>query len=85
MAVAVFHAGVEQKWWAGLAVCEGGGDDAAVGVDDITKALTQRPAPRCDQIAWSLVGLSMAAWNAVLSLALAAFALRAAFVNGRAR
>jgi disulfide bond formation protein DsbB len=85
MAVAIFHAGVEQKWWAGLAVCEGGGDDTAVGVDDITKALTQRPAPRCDQIAWSLFGLSMAAWNAILSLALAAFALRAAFANGRAR
>jgi disulfide bond formation protein DsbB len=85
MAIAIFHAGVEQKWWAGLAVCEGSGDDTGVGVDDITKALNRRPAPRCDQIAWSLFGLSMAAWNAIISLALAAFAFRAAFAAGRAR
>ena len=85
VAIAVFHAGVEQKWWAGLAVCEGSGDDTAIGVDDLTKALNRRPAPRCDQIPWSLFGLSMAAWNAIVSLALAAFAFRAAFAQGRAR
>ncbi len=84
MAVGIFHAGVEQKWWAGLAVCEGG-DDLAVGVDDLTKALNRRPAPRCDQIAWSLFGLSMAAWNAIISLALAAFAFRAACAGARPR
>lgn len=85
MATGLFHAGVEQKWWAGLAVCEGGGDDTAVGVDDLQKALNQRPAPRCDQIPWSMFGLSMAAWNAIISLALAAFAFRAAFAQGRGR
>jgi len=78
-AVAIFHAGVEQKWWAGLAVCEGAGDDTPIGIGDLTQGLDRRPAARCDQIAWSLFGLSMAAWNAILSLALAAFALRAAF------
>jgi len=85
VAVAVFHAGVEQKWWAGLAACEGAGDDAPIGVDDLTKNLDRRPAPRCDQIAWSLFGLSMAAWNAIISLVLAAFAFRAAMARGRAR
>lgn len=81
-AIGIFHAGVEQKWWAGLAVCEGVGDDTAVGIGDLTKNLDRRPAARCDQIAWSLLGLSMAAWNAIISLALAAFAIRAA-VRGR--
>lgn len=81
-AIGIFHAGVEQKWWAGLAVCEGAGDDTAVGIGDLTKNLDRRPAARCDQIAWSLLGVSMAAWNAVISLALAAFAIRAA-VRGR--
>ena len=77
-AIGAFHAGVEQKWWEGLAVCEGGGDGTEVGVGDLAGALERRPAPRCDQIAWQFLGLSMAAWNAFISLALAAFAFRAA-------
>ncbi len=85
MAIGIFHFGVEQKWWAGLAICEGGSDDTALGVDDLQKALNQRPAPRCDQIAWSLFGISMAGWNVLISLALAAFAFRAALASGRAR
>jgi disulfide bond formation protein DsbB len=32
-----------------------------------------------------MFGLSMAAWNAIISLALAAFAFRAAFAGARAR
>jgi disulfide bond formation protein DsbB len=32
-----------------------------------------------------MLGLSMAAWNAIISLALAAFAFRAAFAQGRGR
>jgi disulfide bond formation protein DsbB len=84
-AIGIFHAGVEQKWWAGLAVCEGAGDDTAIGIGDLTKNLDRRPAPRCDQIAWSLLGLSMAAWNALVSLALTGFAFGAALANGRTR
>lgn len=83
--IGLFHAGVEQKWWQGLAVCEGAADAGPPSIDDLTKALNRRPPPRCDQIAWSLLGLSMAAWNALISLALAAFAFRAAFAGGRAR
>jgi len=33
---------------------------------------------RCDEVAWSFAGLSMAAWNMVMSLALGLFALLAA-------
>jgi len=90
-AIGVFHAGVEQKWWQGLAVCEGAGGDAPISITDITKGLDRRPPARCDQIPWSLFGLSMAAWNAILSLALAGIAFRtalvrrAAFARGPAR
>ncbi len=89
-AIGIFHAGVEQKWWAGLSVCEGMGDDAPISADDLMRNLNRRPAPRCDEIAWSLFGLSMAAWNAIISLALAAFAFRAAaarspYASGRGR
>jgi disulfide bond formation protein DsbB len=78
--IGIFHAGVEQKWWAGLSVCEGTGG-APLTIDDIAKGLTRRPPARCDEIPWSLFGLSMAAWNALFSLALAAFAFRAARVR----
>jgi len=83
-AIAVFHAGVEQKWWEGLAMCEGAGGDAPISIEDITKGLNRRPPPRCDQIPWSLFGLSMAAWNAIFSLALAGIAFRAALIRNAA-
>ncbi len=36
------------------------------------------PIVLCDEVAWSLLGLSMASWNALASLALAALWLLAA-------
>jgi disulfide bond formation protein DsbB len=82
--VGVFHVGVEQKWWQGLSSCEGttGGP---IRIEDLTRNLDKPPPPRCDQIAWSLFGISMAGWNALISLALAAFAFRAAMVRGLVR
>lgn len=80
-AIAFFHAGVEQKWWEGLAMCEGAGPGGPISVDDIVKGLERRPPPRCDQIPWSFAGLSMAAWNGIISLGLGAFAFRAALAH----
>lgn len=76
--IGLFHAGVEQKWWQGLAICEGGGVEQPLSADDLTRNLTARPAARCDQIVWSLFGLTMAGWNAIVSAAMACFALVAA-------
>ena len=71
-AIGGFHAGVEQGWWQGLA-SGSGGSIAGISMDDLLNPATDvAPPVRCDQIAWSLAGLSMAAWNMVLSLALAA-------------
>ena len=64
-AIAVFHAGVEQKWWEGLTTCTAGG---AATLEDIMNA----PLVRCDEIPWSWLGLSLAGWNAVISLGSAA-------------
>jgi disulfide bond formation protein DsbB len=36
------------------------------------------PLVRCDEVVWDLLGLSMASWNAIISLALAALWLSAA-------
>lgn len=69
VAVASFHAGVEQGWWQGFTACTAAAF-GALTVDDMMKAIEAAPVIRCDAIPWSWAGLSMAAWNAVLSLAL---------------
>lgn len=76
-AIALFHVGVEQAWWEGLATCT---VDAMsqVSVDDLLNTDVVLGAPvRCDAIAWSLLGISMAGWNGLISLGLAGLWLRA--------
>jgi disulfide bond formation protein DsbB len=74
-AIGVFHAGVEYGWWQGLTRCSTAitGGDAASVLDQIMKA----PTVRCDEIQWSLFGISLAGWNALFSIpgALAILAL----------
>ena len=72
--VAGYHAGVEWHFWPGPATCSGDTAGlAGLNAADLSAALDQASkAPSCDQIPWSLAGLSMAGWNALYSLALAA-------------
>ena len=68
--IAGFHVGVEYKWWPGLAECASGGTYAPSG--DLLGALSKTmEVPACDKVAWSLLGVSMAGWNMLISLALA--------------
>ena len=60
-AIGVFHAGVEYGWWEGITTCTTGG---ALSLDDIMSV----PLVRCDQVQWSLAGISLAGFNALLSL-----------------
>lgn len=62
----VFHAGVEQKWWQGPSACTSGLKAGA----DMLKSILAAPVVRCDAIPWSFLGLSLAAWNGVLSWAI---------------
>ena len=69
--IGVFHVGVEQKWWEGLASCTGN-SIAGISTADLLNPDVIVAAPvRCDAIAWSLMGVSMAGWNVIASLALA--------------
>jgi disulfide bond formation protein DsbB len=74
--IAVFHVGVEQHWWQGTAEC-GSTLGAASSIEDMRRMLLAQPVVRCDEVAWSLFGISMAGYNALISLGLAAFALAA--------
>lgn len=67
-----FHWGVEFKWWDGPGTCTAGLDlsgDTAAALDAIMNA----PLVRCDEVAWSLFGLSMAGYNMLIGFALAGF------------
>jgi disulfide bond formation protein DsbB len=84
-ALALYHVGVEQRWWQGPSTCVGGGDIGALSTAELLARIKAAPLVRCDEVAWSLAGLSMAAWNGVASAGLAGlFALAAmAFSRGR--
>ncbi|GAA4034193.1 disulfide bond formation protein B [Sphingomonas rosea] len=68
-AIGVFHAGVEYGWWQGLTACSTG-SLGATG-DELLKSILATPLVRCDQVQWSLLGISLAGWNALLSLSFA--------------
>lgn len=75
--IAFFHIGVEQQWWAGTAEC-GSAVGGAASIEELRARLMGQPIVRCDEVAWSLFGVSMAGYNFILSLALAALALYSA-------
>jgi disulfide bond formation protein DsbB len=62
----LFHAGVEQKWWEGITACTAP-VSAGMSSADMLDALMNAPLTRCDEIPWSLFGVSMAGWNALVS------------------
>lgn len=67
-AIGVYHAGVEAGIFEGLTTCSSTG---AMSFENIMKV----PLVRCDQVQWSLFGISMAGWNAIISLGGAALIL----------
>jgi disulfide bond formation protein DsbB len=70
-----YHAGVEWGWFAGPSDCGGAAAPAAAGVQDFMKQLESTRVVSCTEAAWRLLGLSLAGWNALASLALLAAAL----------
>ncbi|KGJ11226.1 disulfide bond formation protein B (plasmid) [Paracoccus versutus] len=82
--LAIYHAGVELQVWQGPQHCSGGVSGlASMSTQDLMAALEKAPVVRCDEVAWSLFGISMAGWNAILSAGLSALWL--ASVRGRRR
>jgi disulfide bond formation protein DsbB len=69
--IALYHVGVEQKWWEGAESCVGA--MAGLSGADLESAIMNAPITRCDEAAFELFGISMAGYNGLLALALAAF------------
>ncbi len=60
-AIGVYHAGVEAEIFEGFTTCT-----ATRGLT--FEELMNVPLVRCDQVQFSFLGISMAGWNAILSL-----------------
>lgn len=69
--IAAYHVGVEQHWWAGTAACTGGGTPQTLA--ELRAQVMAAPVVRCDEVAFSLFGISMAGYNLIYALALALF------------
>lgn len=64
--IGIFHAGVEYRWWNGPQHCTG----LALGTGaDLMRAILSQPLIRCDVPQWTLFGISLAGFNAILSIA----------------
>ena len=75
--IGLYHTGIERHWWQGPTTCTSG-PVGGMSSEDLLNQILAAPIVRCDEVAWSMAGLSMASWNAVLSLALALVWLAAA-------
>jgi len=80
--LAAYHVGVEQKWIAGPDACTVSGSHHAKTIEELTAEIMAGPTVRCDDIQWSLVGISLAGWDALLCLAMVGAAWNA---RGRRR
>ena len=69
-----FHAGVEWQLWQGPSGCSAA-LQSNMAVTDLVDQLLATPVIRCDEVAWSFLGISMAVWNAIFSLDMLLIAL----------
>jgi disulfide bond formation protein DsbB len=67
-----YHAGVEWGWFLGPSDCGGGSGTAPGAVGDFLSSLNKVRVVSCTEAAWRFLGLSLAGWNALVSLGLAA-------------
>jgi disulfide bond formation protein DsbB len=80
--IAFFHVGVEQHWWQGTAEC-GSAVSGAASIEELRARLLAQPVVRCDEVQWSLFGVSMAGYNFLASLALGLLAVASVVFSWR--
>lgn len=76
-AIGFYHTGIERGWWQGPTTCTSG-DTTDLTAEQLMEQILSAPLIRCDEVAWQLMTLSMASWNVLISLALAALWISAA-------
>ncbi|MDQ7069335.1 MAG: disulfide bond formation protein B [Rhodobacterales bacterium] len=68
--IGVYHTGVERGFWPGPTSCTSSGV-SGISADDLFSQIMAAPLIRCDEVAWEMLTLSMASWNAIASFGLA--------------
>ena len=68
-----YHAGIEWGFWQGPQDCSGPITDLG-GAGGILKKIETIRIVRCDDVQWKFLGLSLAGYNVLISLALVALA-----------
>lgn len=68
--IAVYHAGVELHIFKGFTTCTT--TARSTNTTELLKQIMHAPLIRCDEIQWTFLGISLAGWNAIISLASAA-------------
>lgn len=66
--IGVAHAGVEYGWWQGFTACTSTVDLSGATAADRLRSILNAPLIRCDVAQWRLFGISLAGYNAILSL-----------------
>ena len=65
-AIGVYHAGVELGIFEGFTTCTSTANGGTTA--ELLKSIMRTPLVRCDQVQFAFLGVSMAGWNAILSL-----------------
>jgi disulfide bond formation protein DsbB len=65
-AIGVYHAGVEAGIFEGFTTCTAMASGAST--EELLHQITHAPIIRCDQVQFAFLGISMAGWNAIVSL-----------------
>jgi disulfide bond formation protein DsbB len=73
-ALGAYHSGVEWGWWPGPTACSGPITDFGQP-GNLLESLKTVKVVRCDEVQWRFLGLSLAGYNVLISLAMAIVAL----------
>src|SRR4051794_32804387 len=65
-AIGVYHAGVEAKIFEGFTQCTALSKSSST--TDLLNQITHAPLVRCDEVQFRFLGITLAGWNAILSL-----------------
>jgi disulfide bond formation protein DsbB len=69
--IGIYHVGVEEGIFAGPSACSGG--ITGNSIEELRRKLMAAPVIRCNEVAWSLFGISLAGYNVLASTVLAGF------------
>jgi disulfide bond formation protein DsbB len=78
-----YHSGIEWQWWAGPTECSGPLNSIG-SAGGLLQQLNTVRVIRCDEAAWRFLGLSLAGYNVLISLALVALSAKGMIASIRA-